>query len=160
MSKLETKFKSADASTGFLFWKVANLHQRLQRQVLRDLEISPTQFSILACYFFMKSGQTLPTQSDICEMAGLDKMLVSDVTKALLSKNLIRKSENIHDKRSFQIELTHEGVKVCNQAVKLIENLDDKFFNQSGSKLNFHKMLKKIEQGVDTTWEKETIKQG
>lgn len=146
--KLDTKFKSADASPGFLFWKTANLHQRLQRQALKDLDISPTQYSILACYFFLKTDEKLPTQSDICEMAGLDKMLVSDTTKALLTKKLIRKKANAEDKRSFQIELTDEGKKICNKAVKLIEDLDDKFFALTGNMVNFNQMLKKIEAGA------------
>ncbi|MDO9182180.1 MAG: hypothetical protein Q7U04_07215 [Bacteriovorax sp.] len=89
--KLNTKFDAAESSPGFLFWKVANLHQRLQRQVLKDLDISPTQYFLLACYFFLKTPEGLPTQTDICEMAGLDKMLVSDTTKALLRKKLVIK---------------------------------------------------------------------
>ena len=119
--KLNTQFKSAEASPGFLFWKIANLHQKLQRQVLSDLNISPTQFSILACYFFCQNKPGLPTQSDICEMAGLDKMLVSDITKTLLAKQLIRKKSRASDKRSYEIELSEEGKIICNKAIKLIE---------------------------------------
>lgn len=143
--KLNTKFDSAESSPGFLFWKVANLHQRLQRQVLKDLDISPTQYSLLACYFFLKNPTKLPTQSDICEMAGLDKMLVSDTTKALLRKKLVCKKSNKDDQRSFFIELTDEGKSICNKAVKLIEALDDEFFALTGNTNTFHRMLHKIE---------------
>jgi len=144
--KLNTKFKTAEASPGFLFWKTANLHQKLQRHILKALDISPTQYSILACYFFLKSEKDLPTQSSICEMAGLDKMLVSDSTKILLKKKLIKKIANKNDKRSFQIELTDYGKTVCNQAVKLIEHLDDNFFSLTGNTVDFHQMLQRIEQ--------------
>lgn len=143
--KLNTKFDAAESSPGFLFWKVANLHQRLQRQVLKDLGISPTQYSLLACYFFLKTPTKLPTQSDICEMAGLDKMLVSDTTKALLKKKLVCRKSNNDDQRSFFIELTDEGKSICNKAVKLIEVLDDEFFALTGNTKTFHTMLHKIE---------------
>lgn len=143
--KLNTKFDAAESSPGFLFWKVANLHQRIQRQVLKDLDISPTQYSLLACYFFLKTPTKLPTQSDICEMAGLDKMLVSDTTKALLRKKLVSKKTNKDDQRSFFIELTDEGKSICNKSVKLIEVLDDEFFALTGNTKNFHKMLLRID---------------
>jgi DNA-binding MarR family transcriptional regulator len=152
--KLNTKFDAAESSPGFLFWKVANLHQRLQRQVLKDLDISPTQYSLLACYFFLKTPTKLPTQSDICEMAGLNKMLVSDTTKALLRKKLVSKKINKDDQRSFFIELTDEGKLICNKAVKLIEVLDDKFFALTGNTKTFHTMLHKIETNSITILKK------
>lgn len=155
-NKLETKYKTADESPGFLFWKIANLHQRFQRNALKELAVSPTQFSILACYFFLKREDSLPAQSDICEMAGLDKMLVSDTTKALLKKKLIKKRVNKIDRRSFQIELTDHGKEVCNKAVKIIEDVDTWFFALSGNSKEMYKMLKHIEQKATRQTKSET----
>jgi DNA-binding MarR family transcriptional regulator len=78
-------------------------------------------------------------------MAGLDKMLVSDTTKALLRKKLVSKKSNKNDQRSFFIELTDEGKLICNKAVKLIEVLDDEFFALTGNTKNFLEMLHRIE---------------
>jgi DNA-binding MarR family transcriptional regulator len=147
MKKLETKFDKAEGSVGFLFWKTANLHQRLQRAALKDLDLTPTQFSILACYFFLqKEEDELPSQADVCKHSGLDKMHVSDTTNALLKKKLLTKKMDKNDRRAYLIELTDHGKTICNKAVKIIEILDDEFFSASNNKKNFHSMLEKINE--------------
>lgn len=128
MADFQSKFKSADLSPGFLLWKVSNLHQRLQRKALLELDLTPSQFSILACYFFLSSKSSSVTQADVCRHAGIDKMLISDLTKTLIKKNCIKKMTNKEDRRSHAIELTENGVDKCNQALKIIETLDAKFF--------------------------------
>ncbi len=137
MAKFETKFQSAEMSPGFLLWKVSNLHQRLQRKALLDLDLTPSQFSILACFFFLSDRQPIITQSDVCRHSGIDKMLISDITKVLLKKRLIKKMVNKHDGRSFAIQITDEGASRCNHAVKIIEEIDMKFFQKSGNSTAF-----------------------
>ena len=137
MAKFETKFQSAEMSPGFLLWKVSNLHQRLQRKALLDLDLTPSQFSILACFFFLSDRQPIITQSDVCRHSGIDKMLISDITKVLLKKRLIKKMVNKHDGRSFAIQITDEGASRCNQAVKIIEEVDMRFFQISGNSTEF-----------------------
>ena len=137
MAKFETKFQSAEMSPGFLLWKVSNLHQRLQRKALLDLDLTPSQFSILACFFFLSDRQPIITQSDVCRHSGIDKMLISDITKVLLKKRLIKKMVNKHDCRSFAIQITDEGASRCNQAVKIIEEVDMRFFQISGNSTEF-----------------------
>jgi len=43
--KLKTKFNEAKYSLGFLVWKSSNKLQRLHRASLKDLDLTPTQFS-------------------------------------------------------------------------------------------------------------------
>lgn len=144
--KFETQFKKANQSPGFQFWKVANLHQRKQRQALKDLDITPSQFSVLACYFYLQNHQDeLPTQALVCEHSKLDKMHVSDITKALLQKKLLSKKSNKEDSRSYRLELTANGATICNKAVRLIEKLDHQFFGHAGDIVSFQKMLTLIE---------------
>jgi DNA-binding MarR family transcriptional regulator len=128
MADFQSKFKSADLSPGFLLWKVSNLHQRLQRKALLDLDLTPSQFSILACYFFLSTKYSFVTQADVCRHAGIDKMLISDLTKTLIKKNCIKKMTNKEDRRSHAIKLTENGTYKCNQALKIIETLDANFF--------------------------------
>lgn len=128
MADFQSKFKSAEMSPGFLLWKVSNLHQRLQRKALLELDLTPSQFSILACYFFLSSKSSSVTQAEVCRHDGIDKMLISDLTKTLIKKNCLKKTANKEDRRSHSIKLTENGVNKCNQAIKIIETLDAKFF--------------------------------
>lgn len=130
MDKFQSNFKSAEMSPGFLLWKVSNLHQKLQRKALLDLDLTPSQFSILACFFFLSDKQPIVTQADVCRHAGIDKMLISDITKVLLKKRLMKKIRNKNDGRSFAIQITEEGALKCNQALKIIEEVDFNFFQR------------------------------
>lgn len=143
-NKLNTQFQSAKQSPGFLFWKISNLHQRLQRQELKDLDITPSQFSVLACYFFLAHSEP-PTQSVVCEFTSMDKMHVSDITRALIKKKYIRKIKNSKDARSHCIIVTDLGADICNQSVKRIEKLDNLFFGATENISKFMEFLVKIE---------------
>jgi DNA-binding MarR family transcriptional regulator len=128
-----SRFPSANESPGFLLWKAANLHQRLQRQALGDLGISPTQFSLLASFSFLARKKRGPvSQAEVAEHASLDKMLVSDGTRALVAKKLLVRRRSKTDGRAFDIELTARGVAVCNRALRVIEATDDAFFARTG----------------------------
>jgi MarR family transcriptional regulator, organic hydroperoxide resistance regulator len=128
MADFQSKFKSAELSPGFLLWKASNLHQKLQRKALLEVDLTPSQFSILACYFFLSSKSSSVTQTDVCRHAGIDKMLISDLTKTLIKKKCLKKIANKNDRRSYSIKLTENGEDKCNQALKIIEPLDAKFF--------------------------------
>ena len=129
MTDFKSQFKSASDSPGFMLWKVSNLHQRLERRALSGIDLTPTQFSVLASYFFLCKQLGAVQQADICNHAGIDKMQVSDVTRALEKAKLVQKRSNPNDKRSSLIIVTVSGQKKCNAALKIIENLDKKFFS-------------------------------
>ena len=116
MANFESKFSDASMSPGFLLWKVSNLHQRIQRKSLEALDLTPSQFSVLTCYFFLSKKSDVVNQTDVCHLSGIDKMLVSDLTKTLLRKHYIKSSINKTDRRSFNVEVTSEG-EMC--AIKL-----------------------------------------
>jgi DNA-binding MarR family transcriptional regulator len=129
----ESKFRTADSSPGFLLWKAANLHQRLQRRKLAQFGLTPTQFSVLACYGSLTSPESLITQADVCQYAALDKMIVSDATRALVDKGLLDRVPSETDRRAATITVTQRGRKICNDAIRIVEELDTEFFGQAGN---------------------------
>lgn len=140
-----SRFRSAADSPGFLLWKAANLHQRLQRIALSPLAISPTQFSVLACFFHLSRERGGPvSQAELAEYASLDKMVVSEASRALLSKGLILRRRSQADGRAFQVELTGQGVETCNQALAIIEAADAAFFLRSGDVPAVLQFLKRL----------------
>ncbi len=125
---LASSYDAADASPGFLLWKVSNLHQRLQRRALSALDLTPTQFSVLACFADLSSSGAALTQADVCAFAALDKMIVSDATRSLVAKGFLEKKPSQTDKRASHIKLTTIGRAVCTKAVRVVETLDSTFF--------------------------------
>jgi DNA-binding MarR family transcriptional regulator len=138
-----SEFASADASPGFLLWKVANLHQKLQRRALDKLGLTPTQFSILACYGDLtRTGEV--TQADVCVHGALDKMIVSDATRSLVASGLLAKTPSKNDRRASNLSLTRQGRSTCNRALRVIETLDGSFFSGGGNVELFTEQLRDI----------------
>ena len=138
----QSQFQGPESSPGFLLWKASNFHQRLQREALRELDLTPTQFSILACYFFLAAETDVAvSQSDVGRHAALDKMLVSAGTRALEQKKFIKRLPSKTDGRAFSIRVTPRGAATCNQALRITENLDAEFFDGLDNVGNFTRML-------------------
>src|SRR5437016_2965013 len=120
MTKLDTNFKTAEESPGFMLWKAANLLQRLHTECLRELRVTPAQFSLMTCLVYLhQDGPVTPTR--VIAHTGMDKMMVSDLIKTLVTKGLVKRKENPDDGRSFLIEPTARGTKVTNSAVRHVE---------------------------------------
>jgi MarR family transcriptional regulator, organic hydroperoxide resistance regulator len=129
--QFDSRFASAAESPGFLLWKVSNLHQRVQRRALADVGLTPIQFSVLACYQFLSMQAPVVTQSHVSTHAGIDKMFVSDVTKALVKHGCLAKQKQANDGRSYSVQVTEKGAALCNQALKVVEAVDVAFFSQA-----------------------------
>ena len=139
----DTRHAAAELSPGFLLWKVSNLHRAMQRRALAPLNLTPTEFSVLACYGDLERRGRV-TQSDVCAHALLDKMVVSAATRNLLAKGLLERSSDASDRRAAVIALTRAGRTACNRALRIIEPLDEAYFGASGDSEMFSLQLRNI----------------
>jgi DNA-binding MarR family transcriptional regulator len=143
-NKLKTSFSDANYSLGFLTWKTSNKLQRLHRTALKDLYLTPTEFSVLASVVYVSSIQEKLTQSFLSKYTEVDKMLISDIIKSLVKKKLVNKKKNPEDSRSFIIHHTVLGLEVANKAIKIVEDIDLKFFRFINNRTLFVEELNRI----------------
>ena len=140
---LNTTFETAEDSLGFLLWKASNTLQRLHAGCLREVGVTTTQFSLLTCLVYLQQSG-LVTASSIVTHAGMDKMLVSDVVRALVRKGIVRKTPNPADARSSLLSATALGVRVTNAAVQQVEAVDAAFFSQTKDADALRKALRSL----------------
>jgi DNA-binding MarR family transcriptional regulator len=140
LKKLRTSFAKAEDSPGFVLWKASNFLQRLHSACLKDLNVTPTQFSLMTCLVFLSQTEKV-TPSRIVAFTGMDKMMVSDLIKTLEKKGLLQKMPNPQDGRSFLVEPTSMGETVTNSAVHKIEAMDREFFGKVKNLKFFHEDL-------------------
>ena len=138
--QLRTTFKKAEDSVGFMLWKASNLLQRLHAECLRNLDITPTQFSLMTCLVYLQDEGDV-TASGIVAHTGMDKMMVSDLLKTLTRKRLVNKESHPRDARASILRPTRRGKDITNAAVRKIEALDDDFFRRVGNVGAFHRAL-------------------
>lgn len=149
MSKeIDFHFKSPGDSPGYLLGQVTMLWQRKQKRVLDPLDLTQTQFVLLAALAWLSKKNDMVTQVDIANQSNADRMMVSKVLRTLEEKGFVTRQEHESDTRAKTIRLTSSGGLVLQKAIIEIENADLDFFATLGAELAlFNKsMLQLIDQ--------------
>ncbi|MBZ4035378.1 MarR family transcriptional regulator [Flavobacterium sp. 17A] len=137
MSKeIEFKFKSPESSPGYLLGQVTMLWQRRIKKCLDPLDLTQTQFVLLAAVGWLSKKLEAVTQIDIANQSNADRMMVSKVLRTLEEKGFITRQEHKTDTRAKIIGLTESGAAVLQKALIEVENTDMEFFSVLGSNLS------------------------
>ncbi|MET0464290.1 MAG: MarR family transcriptional regulator [Chitinophagaceae bacterium] len=137
MSKeIEFHFKSPNDSPGYLLGQVTMLWQRKLKKVLDPLDLTQTQFVLLAALGWLSKKSNAVTQVDIANQSNADRMMVSKVLRTLEEKGFIARQEHNTDTRAKIVKLTPDGRKILQTALTKVENADTEFFASLGAKLS------------------------
>ena len=137
MSKeIEFHFKSPNNSPGYLLGQLTMLWQRKQKKVLDPLDLTHTQFGLLAALGWLSKKNNAVTQVDIANQSNADRMMVSKVLRTLEEKSFITRQEHEKDTRAKTIRLTTNGEIVLQKAIREVENADLDFFATLDTKLS------------------------
>jgi DNA-binding MarR family transcriptional regulator len=134
--KIEFKFKAPNDSPGYLLGQLTLLWQRKQKKVLDPMNLTQTQFVLLAALGWLSREKDNVTQVDIANQGNADRMMVSKVLRTLEEKKFVSRQEHNTDTRAKVIRLTDEGAEVLQKALTAIENADIGFFSALGRDLN------------------------
>ncbi|AEA44607.1 MarR family winged helix-turn-helix transcriptional regulator [Fluviicola taffensis] len=145
--KIDFHFKSPNDSPGYLLGQLVILWQRKQKRVLDPLDLTQTQFVLLAALAWLSRESDSVTQIDIANQGNADRMMVSKVLRTLEEKKFVTRHEHPTDTRAKTIRLTTDGEEVFRKALISIENADLEFFAELGTDLSFFNssMVKLIE---------------
>jgi DNA-binding MarR family transcriptional regulator len=146
--EIDFHFKSPNDSPGYLLGQLTMLWQRKLKKVLDPLDLTQTQFVLLAALGWLSKKKNSVTQVDIANQSNADRMMVSKVLRTLEEKGFITRQEHETDTRAKIIRLTNIGEKVLQKAIIEVENADLDFFSSLDEKLlSFNAdMVKLIDQ--------------
>lgn len=149
--KIEFKFKSPNESPGYLLGQLTLLWQRKHKKVLDPLNLTQTQFVLLAALGWLSRENDNVTQVDIANQGNADRMMVSKVLRTLETKKFVSRQEHQTDTRAKVIKLTNEGSKILQKALIAVENADIDFFSVLGKNLTLfnQNMINLTEQNKD-----------
>ena len=109
--------------------------QRLDR-TLRPLGLTPTQFNLLGSVGWLdRTRSAPPTQQQVADHAGADRMMASKVLRTLEERGLVTREPDPGDARSLRLRLTADGSRVTSQAVRLALAVDQELFGDGGEQL-------------------------
>ena len=134
-------------STGLLFARVYNAWHGRVKTDLQKVGLTHPQFIILTSLGYLELQQDLVTQVNLAAFSDMDVMTVSQVLKLLLKKGLVERREHPQDSRAKVVFLTDIGRERMNQALPLVEAIDQTYFGQLGIQVSdFNRLLLKLEE--------------
>jgi DNA-binding MarR family transcriptional regulator len=144
MKKIDFHFEKPEDNTGYLLWQTTMIWQREMNRVLDKIDLTHTQFVILASLGWLSQNQSGISQKDIADNSNTDRMMVSKILRTLQQKEFLKRRENEKDTRSKLVSLTEKGIIKLQEALKQVEITDNKFFLEIEKEKNFNDSLLKL----------------
>ena len=117
-------------STGLLFIRTYHKWHGLIKNKLRTIDLTHPQFVVLTTLAALLRQQEWVSQTDIARFSDMDVMTVSQIIRLLVKKELIMREVHPKDSRANIILLTDTGLQKVNQALPLVEGIDQAFFGK------------------------------
>jgi DNA-binding MarR family transcriptional regulator len=95
---------------------------------LADLGLTHTQFDLLASANWLSRGGGTPTQQQVADMAGADRMMASKVLAALEQRALLRRDPHPADTRAKTLTVTDGGRELVRRAARVVAEVDEFLF--------------------------------
>ena len=137
-------------STGLLFIRTYHKWHGLIKNKLRTIDLTHPQFVVLTTLAALLRQQEWVSQTDIARFSDMDVMTVSQIIRLLVKKGLIMREVHPKDSRANIILLTDTGLQKVNQALPLVEGIDQAFFGKLEDKTEIlNQLLMKLEAEND-----------
>lgn len=117
-------------STGLLFIRTYHKWHGLIKNKLKTIDLTHPQFVALTTLAALQRQQEWVSQTDIARFSDMDVMTVSQIIRLLVKKGLIMREVHPKDSRANIILLTEMGLQKVNQALPLVEGIDQAFFGK------------------------------
>jgi DNA-binding MarR family transcriptional regulator len=131
-----------ETSPGFLLWHVTLRWQRAVASALGPLGLTHVQFVLLACSWWLNEhGEADPNQLAVARQAGTDVKMTSQVLARLEARDLIVRTVDPADTRAKTIRVTAAGAALAQQAIGVVDAVDDAFFGPVTDRRDLTAML-------------------
>jgi len=100
---------------------------------LRPLGLTPTQFILLATVGWLEHVDGPPTQQDVAEHAGADRMMTSKVLRTLEQRGMLVRHAHESDARALRLTLTTAGRDTVRDATQAARDVDTLLFGCDSS---------------------------
>jgi DNA-binding MarR family transcriptional regulator len=115
-------------SPGFWLQQAALAWRAELETRLRPLGLTPTQFTLLAAVGWLEYIGDPPTQQQVAEQAGADRMMTSKVVRVLAQRDLLVRRPHESSARALRLALTAAGRATLDHATRLAREVDMFFF--------------------------------
>ncbi|NYB51543.1 MAG: MarR family transcriptional regulator [Methanobacteriaceae archaeon] len=119
--------------TGILFWKITYLWQRKINKNLKSVDLTHTHFALLSGLAWLEKQGEPVTQIKLANFTRTNVMVTSKIIRTLEDKGFIERTNDGKDSRAKYLHITQNGFKTLEKALKIVENVNNEFFEPLGS---------------------------
>jgi DNA-binding MarR family transcriptional regulator len=112
------------SSPGFWLQRAAQFYLRELDARLRPLELTHTQFQLLAAAGWLGRDGPGPTQQQVAEFAGADRMMTSKVLATLEARGLLVRTADAQDARLRRVTITEPARDLLREATRVARAVD------------------------------------
>ncbi len=116
------------SSTGYWLKLGALAWQRELDARLRPLNLTTAQFSVLAGVSWVARSGGAPSQQQVADFAGTDRMLTSKLLHGLQEAALVERASDQDDARIRRVRVTAAGQQLVVAASRVAREVDAEFF--------------------------------
>lgn len=114
---------------GYLLMTSANAWRTSLARRLTPLDLTPSQFFILATTYHRHRSQKPPlSQRQIAERTGLDVNVVSQVVRTLERRTILERRRHPDDSRAHEVTLSEQGLALAKSSTAVARRLNAEFF--------------------------------
>ena len=117
------------ASPGYHLLMAAQAWRRELGARLRPLGLTPTQFDTIGALGWLSRSIPEPTQQQVADFAGMDRMMLSKLVAGLEHRGLLARMSDPEDARLRRLRLTPEGRELVTRASAIARTVDAELFD-------------------------------
>ncbi len=133
-------------SAGFWLHHAALAWRRQLDIELDPLSLTHTQFDLLASTNWLARNGALPTQQQVADLAGADRMMASKVLTGLEQRGLVTRHDHPGDSRAKLLRTTPLGHDLVMRAVRIVAGIDETMFGDHNKRYRLREQLRTIAQ--------------
>ncbi len=134
------------ASPGYWLHQAALAWRRELGARLRPLDLTPTRFDVLAALSHLSKLDGAPSQQDVADFAGIDRMMTSKILSAVEADGLVTR---IAEGRSNLLSLTDDGVALVSRATAIARAFDAELFETPAERAELIGPLARVRERID-----------
>ncbi len=139
-----SRFEGPEQSPGFLLWQVSTKWRRRIEEALSTVNLTHPQFVILASLSWLTREGNKVTQIELARHCETDINMTSQVLRLLERKEYVERIRYEGNERSKFPQLTLIGTELLQQALPLVEAVDQDFFGKVSDTKKCMDVLQKL----------------
>jgi MarR family transcriptional regulator, organic hydroperoxide resistance regulator len=117
--------RSHAPTPGYLVWRLAMHWRAAVDAAVAPLGLTHALYVVLASLRGIARDGSTPSQRELADHTGLDKIYISKLARTLEQAGYIARDANPDDPRAFRLRVTSDGRRVIDHGIEIVRQLQD-----------------------------------